>query len=202
MMILRSSPPSPFGRKVKIAASLVGLHDEIEVVKTDTSDPDETLRTQNPLCKIPVLILEDGTIIFDSRVIVEYFDLRAGGNRLLPSESKARIKVLTDCALADGILDAALLLVYEKRFRPPETHSQKWLALQNEKVARGLAAFAAAPPGGRRDAAHIGLACALGYLDLRLGGTWRADCPSLVPWLDAFAAEVPAFEATRVRSDN
>ena len=200
MMILRSSPPSPFGRKVEIAAWLVGLAGEIEVVTADTSDPDDVLRRQNPLGKIPVLILEDATAIFDSRVIVEYLDLRAGGNVLIPSEPDARIKVLTAAALADGILDAAILQIYEQRFRAADAHSQKWLAYQAEKVERGLAAFAAAPPAGRRDVAHIGLACVLGYLDLRFKGAWRGAHPTLVAWLDAFAAAVPAFAETRLKT--
>ena len=200
MMILRSSPPSPFGRKVEIAASIVGLAKEIDVVAADTGDPNEILRRQNPLGKIPVLVLEDGTTIFDSRVIVEYLDMRAGGDVLIPAEPKARVKALTAAALADGILDAALLQIYEQRFRAPDARSQKWLAYHAEKVARGLATFAAAPPAGRRDVAHVGLACALGYLDLRFDGAWRSEHPSLVAWLDAFAADVPAFEATRVRA--
>jgi glutathione S-transferase len=92
MMILRSSPPSPFGRKVEVAASVVGLAKEIEVVAADTGDPNEILRRQNLLGKIPVLVLEDGTTIFDSRVIVEYLDMRVGGDVLIPAEPKARVK--------------------------------------------------------------------------------------------------------------
>jgi glutathione S-transferase len=200
MMILRSSPSSPFGRKVEIAAWLVGLADEIEVVAADTGDPNDPLRWQNPLGKIPVLILEDATTIFDSRVIVEYLDMRAGGSLLIPSEPNARVKTLTAAALADGILDAALLQISEQRFRAADTRSEKWLAYQAQKVARGLTAFVAAPPTGRRDVAHIGLACALGYLDLRFNGTWRGEHPSLVGWLDAFAADVPPFAATRLKA--
>jgi glutathione S-transferase len=198
-MILRSSTSSPFGRKVEIAASIVGLRDEIEIVTADTLDPNDPLRRQNPLGKIPVLIVEDETAIFDSRVVIEYFDMRAGGNVLIPCEPNARLKTLTASALADGILDAAILQMYEQRFRAPEGRSERWLSHQAEKVARGLAAFAAAPPTGRRDAAHIGLACVLGYLDLRFAGAWRGEHPSLVAWLDSFAAEVPAFEATRAQ---
>jgi glutathione S-transferase len=198
MMILRSAPPSPFGRKVKIAADLLGLHDAIDVVAADTTDPSDSLREQNPLGKIPVLILTDGTTLYDSRVIVEYLDACAGGDRLIPAVPEQRWRVLTAAALADGINEAALLQVYEKRVRAPELWSQVWLERQAEKVARGLAAFAAAPPCGPRDISHIGLACALGYLDLRFAGAWRAEYPTLVAWLDAFAADVPAFAATRV----
>ncbi len=98
MMILRSSPPSPFGRKVKIAASLTGVRDKIEVVMADTTDPADVLRTQNPLGKIPALILEDGTMLYDSRVIVEYFDWLAGGDVLIPKDPKTRFTTLTRAA--------------------------------------------------------------------------------------------------------
>jgi glutathione S-transferase len=200
MMILRSAPASPFGRKVKIAADILGFHDDIEVVQADTNNPDPSLLAQNPLGKIPVLILADGTALFDSRVIVDYLDGLGGGHRLVPPAGEARSRTLTAAALADGIAEAALLIVYEKRFRPPDLWSQPWLDRQASKVSRALKIFEAAPPLGARDLAHIGLACALGYLDLRLEGKWRADHPALVAWLDRFAADVPAFEATRVKS--
>ncbi|MGO9134037.1 MAG: glutathione S-transferase N-terminal domain-containing protein [Methylovirgula sp.] len=198
MMILRSSPPSPFGRKVKIAAALAGVRDKIEIVVADTTDPNEVLRKQNPLGKIPTLILEDGTTLYDSRVIVEYLDWLAGGDVVIPTEPKARFAALTRAALADGLLDAALLLIYEDRFRAPEFKVAKWTDYQAEKIARALDAFAAAPPTGKRDVAHIGLACALGYLDLRFGGGWRETHKNLVDWLAAFEADVPAFAETRV----
>lgn len=197
-MILRSSPLSPFGRKVKIAASLIGVRDKIEVVVADTTDPSEVLRKQNPLGKIPVLILEDGTTLYDSRVIVEYLDWLAGGGALIPADPKLRFKVLTQAACADGLLDAALLLIYEDRFREPEHRVAKWMDHQRGKIERALALFAEAPPAGKRNVAHIGLACALGYLDLRFAGAWRETHKNLVEWLDAFEADVPAFADTRV----
>ena len=199
MLVLRSSPASPFGRKVKIAAIELGLMDRIEVVAADTTDPSEVLRQQNPLGKIPTLVLEDGMVLFDSRVIVEYLDHLAGG-KLLPSDG-ARFAQLRLQALADGICDAALLQVYEARFRPEDTRNADWLAHQDGKVARGLAALEAAPPlfPGNPRTGEIALACTLGYLDLRFGGAWRAAHPKLVAWLDGFAARVPAFEATRFK---
>jgi glutathione S-transferase len=198
MMILRSTPPSPFGRKVKIAADLTGLHDKIEVVLADTGDPADTLRMQNPLGKMPTLILEDGTTLYDSPVILDYFDYLAGGDVLIPKEPKARFAAITQAALADGVLDAAILLIYEERWRPEEHRVAKWTDYQSEKIARALAVFEAAPPKGKRDVAHIGVACVLGYLDLRFGGKWRETYKNLVAWLAAFEAEVPAFAATRV----
>ena len=198
MLTLRSSPPSPFGRKVKIAAKVLGLWDSINVVMTDTADPDDSIRRQNPLGKIPALILEDGRALFDSRVILEYLDDRAGGGRIIP-KGPSRFDVLTQQALADGLLDAALLLVYEKRWREADKHEQKWVAHQRGKVERSLAVLEAlppAPPTAVPDVGQVTVACALGYLDLRFEGEWRAAHPRLVAWLAAFEKAVPAFAET------
>lgn len=199
MLILRSSPPSPFGRKIKIAASVLGLTDRIRIEMTDTNDPSDSIRKQNPLGKIPALILEDGSVLFDSPVILEYLDTLAGGGKIIPREGNARWDALRLHAIADGIMDAALLQVYEKRFRPEEHWVAKWTDYQAEKVTRALDVLEAAPPAmtGMPDIGHIGLACALGYLDLRFEGKWRAKYPKLVAWLDGFAAKVPAFEKTK-----
>jgi glutathione S-transferase len=198
MWTLKSSPPSPFGRKVKIGAALCGFSDRMEVVATDTNDPDDAIRRHNPLGKIPALILEDGTVLYDSRVILEFLDFEAGGGVILPGGA-ARFPALTLQALADGIMEAALLQVYEKRWRAAEIQHPQWLDHQAGKVERGLAVLEAAPPAlsGAPQVGEIALACALGYLDLRFDGTWRKDHPRLVGWLDAFAAAVPSFEATR-----
>jgi glutathione S-transferase len=200
MMILRSSPPSPFGRKVKIAAALLGLDKEIRIEKTDTTDASDTIRKQNPLGKIPALILEDGSVLHDSPVILDYLDHRAGGAKIIPSEPNARYAALTLQSLCDGVLDACLLQVYEGRWRPVEKHEKKWVDYQAEKVKRAFDVLEAAPPvlGAIPNVGEITLACALGYGDLRFAGTWRKDYPRLVAWLEAFAAKVPAFEATRV----
>ena len=200
MLILRSAPASPFGRKVKMAALELGLFDRIEVVVANTSEPDDALLEQNPLGKIPTLVLEDGTTLFDSRVIVDYLDHLAGGDRLVPAGDE-RFAQLRLQALADGICDAALLQVYETRFRPEDGRNAAWVANQAGKVSRALAVLEAAPPAypDRPRIGEIALACALGYLDLRFAGAWRADHPRLVAWLDAFAAKVEAFEATRFK---
>ncbi|WNJ92141.1 glutathione S-transferase [Bosea sp. 685] len=200
MLTLRSSPASPFGRKVKIAALELGLMDTIEIVAADTNDPADPLRQQNPLGKIPTLVLEDGTTLFDSRVIVDYLDHLAGGGKIIPA-GEARFPQQRLQALADGICDAALLQVYETRFRPEEGRNAAWVANQAGKVSRALIALEVTPPAypDRPRIGEIALACALGYLDLRFAGTWRAEYPALVAWLDAFAAKVPAFEATRFK---
>jgi glutathione S-transferase len=199
-MILKSSPASPFGRKVRIAASLLGLADKIDVRETDLNDPADSICVQNPIGKIPTLILDDGTVYYDSRVILEYLDHLAGGGRIIPREPKARFATLRLQALCDGILDASLLLVYESRYRPAEMRVQSWIDRQADKVARGLAALEAAPPtlDPLPDVGQIALACVLGYRDLRFDGTWRKDHPRLLVWNDKFASQVPAFAATKV----
>jgi glutathione S-transferase len=199
-MILRTAPASPFGRKIRLAAGLLGLEDDIRIEPADTMDPADSMRQQNPVGKIPILILDDGTTLYDSRVILEYLDHRAGGGRIIPSETRARFDALTLQALCDGLMEAALLQVYEGRWRSTDRHEPKWVEHQGLKVARALAALEAAPPplGDALHVGHIALAAALGYLDLRFGGRWRADHSRLVQWLDAFAARVPAFAATRI----
>lgn len=199
-MILRSAPPSPFGRKIKIAASLLGLSGRIEIVAADTNSETDALRRQNPLGKIPTLVLDDGRTLFDSRVILEYLDHLAGGGRIIPRDADARFAALRLQALCDGIMDASILQVYEARYRPEAIRHQPWLDYQAGKVARALDALEAEPQA-LDQIPHVGqiaLACALGYRDLRFAGTWRADHPKLVNWLDRFAAQVNAFEQTRV----
>lgn len=199
MMILRSAPASPFGRKVKIVASLLGLDKTISSVDADTTSLTDSLRRENPLGKIPTLVLDDGTSLYDSRVIVEYLDHLAGGGKVIPAETTLRFRTLTLQALADGIMDATLIQVYEGRWRAEAQRKPKWVAHHAGKVKRGLTALEAAPPKGQVDVGHVALACALGYLDLRFEGDWRAQYPGLVTWLDRFASEIPSFETTRFK---
>ena len=202
MTVLRSSPASPFGRKIKLAAAILGLDHPFDIVVADTTSAADPLRSDNPLGKIPVLIPDNGKPIYDSRVILEYLDLQAGGGKIIPSEPQARIAALTLQALADGIADAALLQVYEVRMRAEAERSPTVVAYQADKVARALAYLEQSPPDatGTLTVGEIAVAAALGYLDLRFAGTWRTDHPRLVAFLDAFAARVPAFEATRVKA--
>lgn len=196
MLVLRYHPASPYARKVRIAASALGLTARLELSPTDTADPTDPIRAQNPLGKIPTLLFEDGSALYDSRVIVEYLDHLAGGGRLIPSDPARRFPALRLEALGDGICDAALLIRYEQTTRPEAQRSASWMELQQGKIDRALAVLEAAPPSGPRDIGHVAIACALGYLDLRFGGAWRAAAPKLVAWLDAFARETPAFEAS------
>jgi glutathione S-transferase len=202
MLTLRSSTPSPYVRKVKIAAALLGLADKIKLEAADTTNPSDSLRVQNPLGKIPILITEDGTALFDSRVIVEYLDHLAGGGRVVPAEPKARFAALRLQALCDGILDASLLRVYEVRFRSEDKREPKWVEYQAEKVTRGLDWLEKNPPAVTTppDVGQIALACMLGYQDLRFEGVWRKSYPRLVKWLDDFAARVPTFAQTKAEA--
>lgn len=199
MLTLRFSPASPFVRKVRIGAVLTGFEREIEIVPADTNDPAEVLRKQNPLGKVPSLVLEDGTVLYDSRVILEYLDHRAGGGRIMPRDPAARIEGQRLQALGDGISEAALLQIYEQRWRAEDRREPRWIEHQAGKVERALAVLEEAPPP-LTPMIHVGtiaIACALGYLDFRFGGRWRENHPRLVRWLDEFAAKVPAFAQTK-----
>jgi glutathione S-transferase len=196
--VLRSTLTSPFGRKVRMAADVLGLTSRITVQPANTLDESDTLRTQNPLGKLPCLLLGDGSALYDSRVIVEFLQEVAGTDRLLPRHGAARYRALTRAALADGITEAALLTVYENRFRDDAaTHSPRWLAHQRGKIVRGLTAFETAPPNAAvTDIVSIGLACTLGYLDWRKPVEWRQANPQLAAWLKAFARHEPAVAQT------
>ena len=198
MMILRSSPSSPFVRKVRIAVRMLGCDDRVELRDADLNATAEPLRAQNPLGKIPALVLEDGRTLYDSRVILDYLDHIAGGGRIIPRDTQARFEALTLQALCDGAMDACVLIVYESRYRPAEMHVQSWLDRQAGKVARALDALEASPPPltATPHVGDIALACLLGYRDLRFDRTWRNGHPRLHAWHDAFAGAVPAFAAT------
>lgn len=196
--VLRTSLTSPFGRKVRMAIEVLGLSDRVTVMPVDPLDENDTLRQQNPLGKMPCLLLADGSSIYDSGIIIEYLQELAGGNWLLPPRGLPRFKALTRSRLADGIMDASILVVYDSRFRPGEPPSERWLAHQRGKITRGLAAFEKAPPDpAKTDIISIGLSCAIGYLDWRKQVDWRAAAPGLVDWFNRFTAHEPAFDRTR-----
>src|SRR5580704_9937747 len=162
MMILRSSPSSPFGRKVRLALGMLGFDGDTKIEAADTTDVNDSVRGQNPLGKIPVLIAEDGIAYYDSRVILDYLDHRAGGGKIVPQDAAKRLAALRLQALCDGLLDASILTVYEARWRKPETHDRIWLEHQAGKVNRALATLEAAPPAldaALPDIGQIALAC-------------------------------------------
>ncbi len=199
-MILRTSPTSPFGRKPRLAAAVLGLTERIEVVSADYFDETDSLRMQNPLGKVPTLLLADGTALYDSRVILEYFDHLAGGGRLIPAEPAARFAALKLQAIGDGILDAGVLRRLETLFREAPQRSERWLAHQAGKMSRALDLLDAAPPSESDIlVGEIAVACGLGFIDFRLGDDWRAGRPRLAGWFQRFAGRCPGFDATAPR---
>lgn len=192
-MRLRYSPTSPFARKVRVAAAYLGFDLELELA--DTGNESDTLMAQNPLGKLPVLLGEPVGPLFDSPVILEWLDHKAGGGRILPAEPHARFAALRLEALADGIVDAALLVVYENRFRPEPVRYSPWIERQQVKVYRALDILETQSATLPADVTvgTISLACALDYVELRLGAGWREGRPALVAWLAAFAERCPRF---------
>ena len=195
-MKLFHSQSSPFVRKVKLAAHVLGFAGELELVETNTMDSVDRIRSVNPLGKIPAL-QDGGTILYDSRVIVEYLDAKAGGDKLIPVAGSARFEILTRAALMDGIMDAAILIVYEGRMRPEDKYVESFVTFQREKIQRGLAVIASSSPqyrnGAMPDAGEIALACVLDYLDFRQQLNWRDHAANLQVWLRDFAAAVPGY---------
>ena len=199
-MILRSSPPSPFGRMVKIAAHVLGQFDRFTIQGTDPLDDNDSIRSQNPLGKIPALIQDDGRVIYDSRVILDYLDNEAGGGKIIPQDGDARLDVLTACAMFSGLLDAAILVVYETRFRPEDKHVPEFVEYQRGKIIRVLEAVATRKMtyenGTMPNIGEIALACSLDYLDYRKQVDWRDYCPDMTQWMMDFAANVPGYKST------
>ena len=203
-MQLRSSPSSPFGRKVKMATYILGLDDQVTPVLTDTLDPNDSICEVNPLGKIPALE-DDGTTYYDSRVIMEYLDAKAGGGKIIPASGPERYEALTRAALMDGILDAAILVIYERRMRPEDKYVESVVERQRGKIIRGLEVIAAQNPsygnGAMPDIGEIGLACVLDYLDFRKQVNWRDHAPNLASWLADFAAAVPGYDESMPPKD-
>jgi len=192
-MKLYYSQTSPYARKVRLAAEHLGLTPRIELVAASTTPiaEDAALAAAAPLGKIPALVTDEGAVLFDSRVIVEYLDHLAGGGGLIPAAGDpARWRTLRLQATADGLLDAALLMRYEVALRPGALLWRDWLDGQNRKVARALAALEAEAAGLADGPAldAIATACALGYLDFRFADMgWRTRCPGLALFFAEFA---------------
>jgi glutathione S-transferase len=190
-MKLFHAAASPFVRKCLVSAHELGLRERLELVPAAAHpvNRDRTLVASNPLGKIPTLITDDGAVLYDSRVICEYLNALAGGH-LLPPYGPARWRVLVDQALADGVMDAAVLVRYESAVRPEKLRWNDWIAGQLEKVTCGLAELErrARCLVERVDAGTIAVGCALGYLDFRFASLeWRAKCPETAAWFEQFA---------------
>lgn len=173
---------------------------EVELVRTPVamSEPNLTLVPDNPLIKLPTLVLDDGYALYDSRVICEYLALKAGSD-IFPGDGMARIRALRQQALGDGFMDA-LLLFRQERNKPQERQTQAWLdafALKVDATLACLETGIAAEPQPPFDIGTITLACALSYMDYRFPDIdWRARAPQLAQWHRGLA-ERPSFAATR-----
>ncbi|MBB6288982.1 glutathione S-transferase [Pseudomonas sp. SJZ103] len=187
-MTLFHNPASPFVRKVRVLLAETGQQDRVALhgCMPTPVNPDAQLVQDNPVGKIPALRLADGTVLHDSRVILDYFDHQHVGNPLIPRDGSARWRRLTLASMADGIMDAAVLVRYETALRPAEKHWAPWLDEQRNKIRRALAELeqdAIAELTSHFDIASISVACALGYLDFRHPDMqWRSDNPKLAAW--------------------
>ncbi len=204
-MKLHWSPRSPFVRKVMVALHETGLVDRVECVRTVVAmdAPNAELMRDNPLSKLPTLILDGGMPLFDSRVICEYLDGLHDGEKLFPAEPAARFQALRWQALGDGLLDLLILWRYERN-RAPEARSTANLVSFTAKAAVTLArleieaaALAAAPFG----IGQITIGVALAYLDFRFPDLpWRKGRPQLASWFETIAAR-PSMIATEAVDD-
>jgi len=198
-MKLLWSSRSPFVRKVMVAAHEVGVADRIATkrVVVSANKPNPDVMALNPLNKIPTLVLDDGSTLYDSRVICEYLDTLHDGPRLFPSDEAMRWPALRRQALGDGLMEVIVLRLGEQD-RAKETQSESHLASYRLKIAAALDRIEAEGPGppGPPDIGQIAIACALGHLDFRFAGDeWRAGRPRLEAWYGEFARR-PSMQAT------
>ena len=199
-MKLYYTQKSPYVRKALVVANEIGIEDKLEKVDCSTATPvNPDASNANPLKKIPALELDDGTILFDSPVICEYLDTEFGNGSLFPSELSARWIALRFQALADGLLDAGVLIRYENTLRPESLRWDDWGSGQMAKIDGALADLEAHAElfGDRVDIGTISVACALAYLDFRYANKdWRATRPNLATWFATFA-DRPSMKATQ-----
>ena len=184
------SATSPYVRKCLICAHELGLFDRLELIPAAPHpvNRDRSVVAVNPLGKIPALVTDDGAVLYDSRVICEYLN-SLGDGRLLPAQGESRWRALADQSLADGIMDASVLIRYETAVRPESLRWSDWVTGQLDKVTSGLAALEPQARGlsERVDVGTVALGCALGYLDFRYASLgWREKYPDAAVWFDRF----------------
>lgn len=199
-MKLLGSTASPFVRKVRIVLAEKKL--DCELVLEDVWSPDTTIQHANPLGQVPCLIMEDNSAIFDSHVIVEYLDTLTPVSKLIPTHGRERAAVKCWEALADGVLNAAILVRLELTKRSPELQSQDWIARQMSKVHAGLRAMSdglgeqAFCNGAQYSLADVSVGCALGWLSFRFPDlSWRSEYPNLVKLFEKLS-ERSSFKET------
>ncbi len=193
-MLLFHTPTSPFVRKVMVVAHEIGAPLETTFLRPTPLHADPILSKENPLNKIPVLVTPDGPL-YDSAVICEYLDQK---NQVIPASGAARFRALRLQALCDGILDACIVIFYEKTTRPPELHYEPWLRGQTEKANQSLDALELECESFSEtaDLAQICAGVTLGWLELRKPiGDVRVNRPKLFRWYDAFRQR-PSMKAT------
>jgi glutathione S-transferase len=200
-MKLFFSPASPYVRKVMVVAHEKGVVDKIELLGSAANpvNRDQTIVAKNPSGKVPTMLLDDGSAIYDSRVICAYVDAQAASPVLVPAEGNERFAVMTLEALADSILDAALLARYEKIMRPEALYWADWHRGQMEKIDSGLDALETtwlSHLEGPLSMGTIAAACTLGYLDFRFPDKdWRSAHPGIAAWFKT-VSERPSMKAT------
>jgi glutathione S-transferase len=205
-MKLHWSPRSPFVRKVMIVAHEAGLADRLQCVRTvaATTRPHLELMVDNPLSKIPTLVLDDGAVLYDSAVICEYFDSLHDGPKLFPSSLGERMTALRRQALGDGWLDA-LILWRAETMRPAEQQSQVYLAsyaTRNDATLAALEREAEDLASSAFSIGHVAIGCALAYVDFRYAERlWRKNHPQLAAWHATFLAR-PSVRATEPVDDS
>ncbi|KAF1011572.1 MAG: putative GST-like protein YibF [Pseudomonas fluorescens] len=198
-MTLFHNPASPFVRKVRVLLLETGQQDRVTLQTALVSpiSPVAELNDDNPLGKIPSLRLADGTVLHDSRVILDYLDHQHQGTPLIPRDGPSRWKRLTLASVADGLMDAAVLVRYESAMRPVEKQWDLWLHEQRNKIRRALDALETADLEGPFDIAAISVACGLEYLDFRHPDLhWRKGHPRLSAW-HADVSRRPSMQATQ-----
>ncbi len=196
-MKLHYNPASPYVRKVRVLAIETGLMGQIDLAPVTITPvgPDRDLCADNPIGKIPTLVRDDGSALFDSRVICEYLDGQHERGRVFPEGGEARWTALRRQALADGMLDAAVGTRYETFLRPESLRWPEWVDAQMQKVRRGLDQLEDESLGEAVDIGAISVACALGYLDFRYPQEgWRASRPKLAAWFEKFSARASMIE--------
>ena len=200
-MRARVNPASPFARKVRIVLRERALTGQIEEVETAVSPvaPNADLARSNPLVKIPALLLDDGTTLFDSRVICEYLDTLGPAPRLFPAAGMERFNALRLQSLCDGILDAAVITRYETAVRPEALRWKDWIAGQRAKIDGGVDALEGEQSswGQTFGIGQVGAACVLGYLDFRFPDiTWRSRHPRLAAWFEEISKRPSVRDTT------
>ncbi|KPC35755.1 Glutathione S-transferase domain-containing protein [Pseudomonas syringae pv. cilantro] len=201
-MTLYFNAASPFARKVVVMLHETAQLERVQLQPTVLTpvSPSAELNEDNPAGKLPALRLADGSVIHDSRVILDYLDHQHVGLPLIPREGSTRWRRLTLASLADAVLDAAVLIRYETALRPQEKHWGQWLDNQQQKIERSLSYFennAITELSSSFDVASISMAAALGYLDFRQPDlNWRNSYPELANWY-LEVSQRPSMQATQ-----